>query len=494
MEPPDSIELAFHVPLPPSTSTLFVDSESSPGNQLASRHSRETLRSVNEVALPPADGGFGAWSFLAAAFAVEAIVWGFPDAFGVFLNSYLQDPRYASQKSATSLLPLIGTLSSGIIYCSAPIINPITARYPHHRRKSMWLGAALCSGTLFAASYATRIFQLIILQGVLYAIGGSLLYLPCISYMSEWFIARRGMANGILFAGTSAGGLLIPLALPLLTGKYGLATTLRILGIGMAVLLFPILPFIRGRLPPTRVQIQGPIPRGAPGPQSWIRQPGFWVLIAVNTLQGAAYFVPIIYLPTFARDLQANASKAAVTVALLNAASVVGRLSMGYLSDSFNPWILAFAILATTSLTNFVLWGILSHSFAGLLAFGVAYGTVAGGWTCLWTGFVRPLAKDDLVMSTTLYGYLLLSRGIGNIVATPISARLYTQHHLYLQGNVTTGHGNMNATMARTGFDVGDKDGRFATMIVYVGTCFAGAAGVAALGWMLDRRSRRAGS
>jgi hypothetical protein len=105
MEPPDSIELAFHVPLPPSTSTLFVDSEPSPGNQLASRHSRETLRSVNEVALPPADGGFGAWSFvrkrsnygldmrhltlctkLAAAFAVEAIVWGFPDAFGVFLN------------------------------------------------------------------------------------------------------------------------------------------------------------------------------------------------------------------------------------------------------------------------------------------------------------------------------------------------------------------------------------------------------------------------
>lgn len=191
---------------------------------------------------------------------------------------------------------------------------------------------------------------------------------------------------------------------------------------------------------------------------------------------------------------------------------------MGYLSDSFNPWMLAFAILATTSLTNFVLWGVLSHSFAGLLAFGVAYGTVAGGWTCLWTGFVRPLAsassllglvlafnlsnfipflprvEDDLVMSTTLYGYLLLSRGIGNIVPTPISARLYTQHHLYLQGNVTTGHGNMNATMARTGFDVGDKDGRFATMIVYVGTCFAGAAGVAALGWMLDRRSRRAGS
>ncbi|KAF8122341.1 MFS general substrate transporter [Mycena galopus ATCC 62051] len=485
MSSSDSIELAFRVPLPASTSTFFgVDSDPSPNELAASSDSRDTLGGVNEIALPPADGGFGAWSFLAAAFALEAIVWGFPDAYGVFLNSYLQDPRYASQKSATSLLPLIGTLSSGIIYCSAPIINPIVARYPHHRRKSMWLGAALCSGTLFTASYATEIYQLIILQGVLYAIGGSLLYLPCITYLSEWFIARRGLANGILFAGTAAGGLLIPLALPLLTGKYGLATTLRILGIAMALLVFPILPFIKGRLPQTRVQIQGPVPRGAPGPQIWFKQNSFWMLLAVNTLQGSAYFVPIIYLPTFAHDLQANASNAAVTVALLNASSVVGRLSMGYLSDSFNPWMLAFSILMTTSVTSFILWGVLSHSYAGLLAFGIAYGAVAGGWTCLWTGFVKPLAKDDIVMSTTLYGYLLLSRGIGNIVSTPISAKLYAHTETHVNATVV-------GEAPSIGFGVGD--GRFATMIIYVGTCFAGAAGVAALGWMMDVRKSRSG-
>jgi MCP family monocarboxylic acid transporter-like MFS transporter 10 len=75
---------------------------------------------------------------------------------------------------------------------------------------------------------------------------------------------------------------------------------------------------------------------------------------------------------------------------------------------------------------------------------------------------------------TTLYGYLLLSRGLGNILSTPISAKLYAQPH-----NVTGG-------VDRTGFDVGD--GRFETMIIYVGTCFAGAAVIAALGWASDRR------
>ncbi|KAJ7495833.1 major facilitator superfamily domain-containing protein [Mycena galericulata] len=470
----DEIELAHRVPLPPSASTLFLPSESESPNT----NSMDILGSVNESALPPIDGGFGAWSFLAAAFFVEGIVWGFPNAYGVFLDAYLQDPRYNSQKSATSLLPLIGTLSSGIIYCSGPVVNPIAARYPHLRRKSMWLGAVVCSGTLFGASYATEasVFQLILLQGVLYAVGGSLLYLPCISYMSEWFVVRRGMANGILFAGTAAGGLLLPLALPPLISTYGSSKTLRILAISIAILLLPLMPFVKGRLPQTRVRVHGPTPRGALGPQDWIKKRSFWIFLAANTLQGFAYFVPIVYLPTFANELRISSSNSAVTLAMLNAASLVGRLSMGYLSDKVNPWILALSTLFTASVTTFILWGVLSHSFAGLLAFGTAYGIVAGGWSSLWTGFVRPLAKDDPAMSTTLYGYLLLSRGIGNIVSTPISAKLYAQAH-----NVTGGES--------TGFDVGD--GRFEKMIIYVGTCFAGAAGVAALGWAMDVRKRR---
>ncbi|KAJ7256829.1 major facilitator superfamily domain-containing protein [Mycena haematopus] len=479
----DEMELASRIPLPASTSTFFVslaDTRSHlPTSPSSGLDSRDTLTNgnVNESALPPVDRGLGAWSFLAAAFVVEAIVWGFPNAYGVFLDAYLQDPRYASRKNAASLLPLIGTLSSGIIYCSGPVINPVAARYPHHRRKSMWLGALLCGGTLLGASYATELFQLIFLQGVLYAVGGcklsTLLYLPCISFMSEWFVARRGMANGILFAGTAAGGLLLPLVLPLLISKYGSSKTLRILGITITVLLSLLLPFVKGRLPQTRVRIQGPAPRGA---RDWMKHKSFWIFLAVNTLQGLAYFVPIIYLPTFANDLDLSTPNSALTLAMLNAASVVGRLSMGYLSDKFNPWILALVTLFTTSVATFILWGVLSHSFGGLLAFGIAYGSIAGGWSSLWTGFVRPIANDDPALSTMLYGYLLLSRGIGNIVSTPISAKLL----------VYTGQPHNDTISDSTGFDVGD--GRFERMIIYVGTCFAGAAGVAALGLAVDVR------
>ncbi|KAJ7739059.1 MFS general substrate transporter [Mycena maculata] len=476
---PVEIELAYRVPLPLSTSTFFSPPTHSDGYpEVSSANSVNALTSVNGSALPPTDGGFGAWSFLAAAFIVEAIVWGFPNSYGVFLDSYLQDPRFASQNRATSLLPLVGTLSSGMIYCSGgPVINPIIARYPHLRPKMMWIGAILCCGTLLGASYATKacinIFQLILLQGVLYAIGGSLLYLPCISYMSEWFVVRRGMANGILFAGTSTGGLILPLVLPPLISNYGSSKTLRILSIAIGVLLFPLIPLVKGRLSHTRTRVHGPSPRGA---HDWTKNKSFCVFLAANTLQGFAYFVPIVYLPTFANSLRISRSNSAVTLSLLNGASVVGRLSMGFLTDKVNPWILALSTLFTTSATTFILWGVLSHSFAGLLAFGMLYGSVASGFTSLWTGFVRPVAKDDPELSTKLYGYLLLTRGIGNVVSTPISARLYSRVR-----NVTDA-----AHLESTGFDVGN--GRFETLIIYVGTCFAGAAGVAALGWAMDVR------
>ena len=45
---------------------------------------------------------------LAGASFVEGVVWGFPNAFGLFLEAYLGDPKFASQPHAASLLPLIG--------------------------------------------------------------------------------------------------------------------------------------------------------------------------------------------------------------------------------------------------------------------------------------------------------------------------------------------------------------------------------------------------
>jgi MCP family monocarboxylic acid transporter-like MFS transporter 10 len=139
------------------------------------------------------------------------VIWGFSVAWGAFLEAYLRDVNLVSQPHATSLLPLIGNLSSGIMYLTSkldqwppqsgpalltgtflstgPLTYPLASRYPYYRRHSMWLGTVVCWLSLFVASYVKRarshalkiinhslilvqVSDLLLLLGVLYSIGG----------------------------------------------------------------------------------------------------------------------------------------------------------------------------------------------------------------------------------------------------------------------------------------------------------------------------------
>jgi MFS transporter, MCT family, solute carrier family 16 (monocarboxylic acid transporters), member 10 len=72
------------------------------------------------------------------------------------------------------------------------------------------------------------------------------------------------------------------------------------------------------------------------------------------------------------------------------------------------------------------------------------------------------------MISTTILGYLSLSRGLGNILSTPISTALSSPQ-------------SGNHRHERFGFDVGG--GRFENVILYTGSCFAAAAIIASIGW-----------
>jgi MFS transporter, MCT family, solute carrier family 16 (monocarboxylic acid transporters), member 10 len=78
-----------------------------------------------------------------------------------------------------------------------------------------------------------------------------------------------------------------------------------------------------------------------------------------------------------------------IRLMIYTGASVVGRLTLGTCADRYNPWLLALATLSAASATVFVLWGVLARNVGGLIAFGIAYGVLAGGWSSLWTGFLK---------------------------------------------------------------------------------------------------------
>jgi MFS transporter, MCT family, solute carrier family 16 (monocarboxylic acid transporters), member 10 len=103
--------------------------------------------------------------------------------------------------------------------------------------------------------------------------------------------------------------------------------------------------------------------------------------------------------------------------------SVISRIGIGFLSDRFSPWLLGFSTLAVASLATFTLWGIFSTSISGLVSYGVVYGTVAGGWSSMWTGLIKR-QTDDPGTSNTMFFTFLFFRGLGNVLSTPISSSL----------------------------------------------------------------------
>jgi MCP family monocarboxylic acid transporter-like MFS transporter 10 len=66
----------------------------------------------------------------------------------------------------------------------------------------------------------------------------------------------------------------------------------------------------------------------------------------------------------------------------------------GVLADNLSPWLLAVSTLFFTSFATFVFWGVLGHTFSGIMAFGLVYGSLAGGFPSLWTGFTGEFASE----------------------------------------------------------------------------------------------------
>ena len=145
----------------------------------------------NGSSLLPADRGKAAWFFLAGGFAVEALAWGFPFSFGVFEEFFISRDTF----STSSGISAIGTTALALMYLGSPVIFIVLHFYPRTRRLSAVFGLLTMVVALIGSSFASAVSHLILTQGVLYGIGGSMLYCPVVLFLDEWFVRRKGMSD-----------------------------------------------------------------------------------------------------------------------------------------------------------------------------------------------------------------------------------------------------------------------------------------------------------
>ena len=292
---------------------------------------------------------------------------------------------------------------------------------PRWRYNMIVSGWVLTILSLISASFTTSIAGLIATQGVVYSVGFSVMYFPIISNLNEWFITRRGLAFGITNAATGISGIAMPFVLATLLDRYGYSTTLRAIAVTLFVMTGPVLPMLRGRLPKTyapsvrpRIDI------------SFLKRPLFYFFAASVLLQGLGHYYPTLFLPSYANSLGYSPNIGALLLALFSCAQVPGQITVGYLSDKrMSAEMLAFITPLVSTVSILALWGP-ARSLTPLIVFSLLYGFFGGGYVSLWAKMGLSLSDDPTVALVT-FGVFCFLKGVGNVIAGPISAALLLQ-------------------------------------------------------------------
>jgi MFS family permease len=387
---------------------------------------------------PPVDRGRKAWTMLAACWGVEAMTFGFGFSFGVFQNYYSTHEPFASAGNIAA----IGTTATGFLYLGTPFVVILCRWFPRQARWFTLAGLFIASLALAMSSFCTTVPALIITQGMLFGIGGCFAYCPSTLYIDEWFVHRKGLAYGITWGAAGAGGAVFPPMLEALLNRFGFQTTVRICAGILFVAAAPLSFLIKPRLPydvTADIEHKPLNIRFAASKRMALHQ-------LVNVVQATGYFLPSIYLPSYASSTFGTSPfLSALTVMLVNLSASFGLMIMGTLSDRLTVTTCMFISASGVATSVLLLWG-LSSSLPALYVFCVLYGLFAGSWSSTWPGIMRDMTqrseqewygKVDPVM---VQGHLCVGRGLGNIVSGPLSGALIKG--MPWQGQAIGGYGS----------------------------------------------------
>jgi MFS family permease len=162
--------------------------------------------------------------------------------------------------------------------------------------------------------------------------------------ISQWFTIRRGLAISLALNGASFGGIVVAPLLVLLIGATDFRTGMLI---AAAVMLIVLVPVVILWVP---AQAVAPAPSSSAAP-AWTRRDAlrslpFWTVSAPFALVLLAQVAFIVHQIAFMEPIVGRA-QAALSVSVMTAMAVTGRLTLGAVVDRLDPrWISSVSMVS----------------------------------------------------------------------------------------------------------------------------------------------------
>jgi MFS family permease len=201
-------------------------------------------------------------------------------------------------------------------------------------------------------------------------LGLGLVTLPTI--ISQWFTRRRGLAISLALNGASFGGIVVAPALVALIAITDFTTATLI---AAAVMVAVLVPVIFLWIPPHTA-----LPPRAETEPGWTRRDAlrsvpFWTVSGPFALALLAQVAFIVHQIAFMEPIVGRA-QAALSVSLMTAFAVIGRLTLGTVVDRFDPRLISAVSMFSQAVALFVMTRTTDTTV--LLACCAAYGFSVG--------------------------------------------------------------------------------------------------------------------
>jgi sugar phosphate permease len=330
-----------------------------------------------------------------------------------------------------------GTISSALairflLYgLMAPFSAALIERYGV--RRIVLVAMTLIMAGLSLALVMREVWQLVILWGIVVGVGTGLTALVLSAIVAtRWFVARRGLALGILTASSASGQLVfLPLA-AWLVERFGWRYALLPPLLGLAIVLCLAMLFLRDRPSDLGLSPYGEAPGErvkAPStpaqPVALFRafsvlrevapQPTFWVLFTTFLVCGLSTSGLVqTHLIGLCADFGMPAVAAASTLALIGFFDFFGTLGSGWLSDRVDNRFLLFWYYGLRGLSLLYL-PFSTFTFYGLSLFAVFYGL---DWVATVPPTIRLSAKAfGPEKAGVAFGWIFTGHQIGSAIA-----------------------------------------------------------------------------
>lgn len=348
---------------------------------------------------------------VAAGILCNFVVFGVGFTYGVFQEFYLSADGPLIHVGP-SKVALIGTLATSITY--------LGSAFQSHLRKyvltfaAMAFGSTLLSLGMILASFCNATWQFAMTQGVMFGVGGSLIYLPPIIYSAQYFDKHRGVAMGLIFAGSGFGSVAFSIVTRYLLRTIGWKWALRTLGFVSFAITLPCSLMVH---PHPEHKIRG---RNIRSHMYLFKSYAFHLQMFCALFQSMGYLIPLIYMSSYGVTLGFTTTQGATFIAINNGVNACSKILLGHTADYIGRFNMQLICCALSTVTIYSLWLVPIRST--YLAFVVLYAVPSGPIISL-----LPACLAEAFGMEAYYlvaGTLYLFRGIGNLLGSPIAGLL----------------------------------------------------------------------